>query len=46
MLSVNKSDIATLTIKNVENRCIINNISKSGTINLLKISVVEDRGYV
>ena len=36
MLSVNICDIAIITIKNVDYRCIIHNISKSEAINLLK----------
>ena len=43
MLSVNISDIAIITIKNVDYRCIIQNISKSEAINLLKSSVL---GYI
>ena len=43
MLSVNISNIA---IKNVHYDCIINTISKSETINSLKRSVLEDRGYI
>ena len=43
MLSVNISDIAIITVKNVDYRCIIHNISKSEAINLLKNSVLEDR---
>ena len=46
ILSVNISDIAIITIKNVYYRCIIHNISKSEAINLLKSSVPEDRGYI
>ena len=46
MLSVNISDIVIITIKNVEYRCIIHNISKSEAINLLESSVLEDRGYI
>ena len=46
MLSVNISDIAIITIKNVDYRCIIQNISKSEAIDLLKNSVLEDRGYI
>ena len=46
MLSVNISDIAIITVKNVDYRCIIHNISKSEAINLLKNSVLEDRGYI
>ena len=37
MLSVNISDIASITIKNVDYRCIIHNIIRSEAINLLKI---------
>ena len=37
VLSVNISDIATITIKNVDYCCFIHNISKSEVINLLKI---------
>ena len=46
MLSVNISDIAIVTIKNVDYRCIIDNISKSEAIDLLRNSVLEDRGYI
>ena len=46
MLSVNISDIDIITIKNVEYRCIIYNISKSEAINLFKNSVLENRGYI
>ena len=45
LLSVN-CDIAIITVKNVNYCCIIYNISKSEAINLLKISVLEDRGYI
>ena len=45
MLSVNISDIATVTVKNVDYRWIIHNISKSEAISLLKNFVLEDRGY-
>ena len=41
-LSVNISDIAIITVKNVDYRCIIHNISKSETINLLENSVLEN----
>ena len=43
-LSVNISNIAIITIKNFDYCSIIHNISKSETINLLKNSVLEDRG--
>ena len=46
MLSVNKGDIAIITVKNVNYRCIIHNISKSEAINLFRNSVLEDRGYI
>ena len=45
MLSVNISDIAIITVKNVNHRCIIHNISKSEAINLLKNYVLKDRGH-
>ena len=35
-----------ITIKNVEYRCIIYNISKCETVNLLINSVLEDCGYI
>ena len=44
MLSVNISDIAIITVKNVDHCCIIHNISKSN--NLLKNSLLENRGYI
>ena len=46
MLSVNISDVTIVPVKNVDYRCFILNISKSETINLLKSSVREDRGYI
>ena len=46
MLSVNKRDIAIITVKNVDYRCLIHNISKSDAINLLKNSVFEICGYI
>ena len=46
MLSVNISNIAIITVENVDYRCIIHNISKSKAINLLKNSVFEDRGCI
>ena len=45
ILSVNISDIVIITGKNIDDRCIIHN-SKSDAINLLKNSVLEDRGYI
>ena len=46
MLCIDISDIALMTVKNVDYRCIIHNISKSEAINLLEKSVLEDRGYI
>ena len=46
MLSVIISDIAIITVKNVDYGCIIHNISKSEAIKLWKNSVLENRGYV
>ena len=40
------SDIAIIIVKNVDYCCMIHNISKSEAINLLKDSVLEDRGYI
>ena len=37
MIILNVSDIVIITVKNVSYRCIIQNISKSEAINLLKI---------
>ena len=36
MMSVNLSDIAILSIKGADYRCIISRISKSATINLMQ----------
>ena len=46
MLSVSISDIAMITVKNVDYCCIIYNISKSKAINLLENSFLEDRWYI
>ena len=46
MLCLTISDITIITIKNVDYRCIIHNISKSEAINLLKNSILEDRGCI
>ena len=40
------NDIAIVTVKDVDYRCIIHNISKSEAINLLQNPVLEDRGYI
>ena len=46
MLSVNISNIAIITVKNVDYCCIIHNISKSEAINLLKNSALQDCWYI
>ena len=46
MLSVNINDIAIITVKNVDYRCIIHNINKSEAINLLQNSLLEECGYI
>ena len=46
MLSVNISDIAIITVKNLDYYCIIFNIIKSKAINLLGKSVLEDSEYI
>ena len=46
MLGVNISDIAIITVKNVDYHCIIIHNSKSEEIDLLKKSVLEDRGHI
>ena len=46
MLCVNISNIAIMTIKTVDYRCIIHNISKSEAINLLENSVLENVEYI
>ena len=43
--SVNTSNIAIITVTNVDYCCIILNISKSEILNTLKGYVLEDRGY-
>ena len=42
MLSDNVSDIAVITIKSLDYRCIIHSSSKSKAINLLENSLLED----
>ena len=46
MLSVNMSDIAIITVKNVDYRCIIYDISKSEAINFFKNYDLENRSYI
>ena len=46
MFCPNINDIAIITVKNVDYRCIIHGISKCETINLLENSVLEHRAYM
>ena len=46
ILCLNVSDIAIVTVKNVDYCCIIYNISKCEAINILKNSMLENRGYI
>ena len=46
MLCININNITIISVKNVYHRCIIHNIRKSGASDLLKNSVLEDRGYI
>ena len=46
MLSLNISDIAIITVKNIDYRCTIYNISNSETINLSKNPVLENHGFI
>ena len=46
MLSVNISDIAIITIKDGDYRCIIHNINKSEAINVVENSVLENCKYI
>ena len=46
ILCINISNIAIITVKNVDYCCTFHNISKSQGINLSKNSVLENRGYI
>ena len=46
MLSVTISNIATITVKKVDNLCMIYNISASEAINLLENPIIEERRYL
>ena len=46
MLCLNISNIAIITVKNIDYCCIIRNISKSEANHLLKSSVFKDHGYI
>ena len=43
---INISNVAIITVKNVDYCCIIPNLSRSEAINLLKNPVLEDGGYI
>ena len=46
MLCLNIRDIVIITVKNVDYRCIMYNITNSDAINLLENSVLDDCGYI
>ena len=46
MSCLNISDIAVITVKTVDYRCIMYNINKSEAIHLIGNSVLEDRGHL
>ena len=43
---INISNVTIITVRNVNYCCIIDSITKSEAINLLKNSVLEDPGYI
>ena len=46
ILYLNISDIAIITVKNIDYHCIIHDINKSEAINFLENSVLEEPGYI
>ena len=46
MLCLNNSNIAIISVEDVDYRCIIHNISKSEAINLLRDFALDDHGYI
>ena len=46
VLCLNISDIAVITVKNVDYRSIIHNVNKSEAMNLLENSLLEDLSYI
>ena len=46
MLNFNLSDVTIITVKNVDYRCIIHNISKSEAINLLESAVLVNHDCI
>ena len=45
MLCFNTSDITIITVKGIDYRCIIHDISKSDAIHFLENPVLDDPGY-
>ena len=46
ILCLNINGNAIITVKDIDYRCIIHNISKFEAINLSKISLFDDLGYI
>ena len=46
MLCLTISNIGITTVKDVDYRCIIHGVKKFEAINLLEISLLENRGYI
>ena len=46
MLCLNISNIAIIYVKGVDYCCIVHDISISEVLNLLKNSMLDDRGYI
>ena len=46
MLFLNLSDIVIVTVKVIDYRCIIHDISKPDAIHLLENFALDDRGYI
>ena len=46
ILGLNISNIAITTVKNVDCRCVIHDISKSEAVDLLKSFALDDRKYI
>ena len=46
MLCLTISDISITTVKDVDYRCIIHGVKKFEAINVLEISLLENRGYI
>ena len=45
VLFLNLSDIAIITVKDIDYRCVVHDISKAEAIHLLENSVLDCRGY-